>query len=230
VKSVGILVAMWEEFTPLRKHWKLDWTGPGDFFTGKFAGLRLQVALSGVGPRHARQAVQDLLKQGQPEVLISLGYSGALKDHLQPGDAVHAHEIETPDKRIFQNNQTGQRLLSVSKLAPSKESKRLLAENHPEACAVDMESAVLAEAAESAGLPWRALRIIIDPLGSNLPIDFNRCVSSKGQTAPTKLAREILTHPLQIPALIEFGKWEKRARQQLIQQSSQLLNEIAGPP
>ncbi len=91
-----------------------------------------------------------------------------------------------------------------------------------------MESAVLAESAESAGLPWRALRIIIDPLDSNLPIDFNRCVSSRGQTAPAKLVKEILTHPRQIPALIEFGKWEKRASQQLIEQSSQLLTEISG--
>ncbi len=226
MKSVGILVAMWEEFTPLRNHWKLDWTGPGDFFTGKFAGLRLQVALSGVGPRHARRAVQDLLKQGQPDVLISLGYSGALKDHLQPGDAIHAQEIETSEKRVYRCDHAGHRLLSVSKLAPCKESKRLLAENHPEAYAVDMESAVVAEAAESAGLPWRALRIIIDPLHSNLPIDFNRCVSSKGQTVPARLAREILTHPRQIPALLEFGRWEKRARQQLIQQSSRLLEAI----
>ncbi|MBX3170955.1 MAG: hypothetical protein KF760_26340 [Candidatus Eremiobacteraeota bacterium] len=226
MKSVGILVAMWEEFTPLRKHWKLEWTGPGEFFTGKVAGLRVQVALSGVGPRHARRAVQDLVKLGQPELLVSLGYSGALKEHLQPGDAIHAREIETADRRVFRCGQAGQRLLSVSKLAPSQESKRRLAENHPEACAVDMESAVLAEAAESAGLPWRALRVIIDPLHRNLPIDFNRCVSSKGQTAPARLAREILTHPGQIPALIEFGRWEKQARRQLILKSSQLLEAI----
>lgn len=226
MKSVGILVAMWEEFTPLRKHWKLEWTGPGDFFTGKVAGLRVQVALSGVGPRHARRAVQELVKLGQPEVLVSLGYSGALKEHLRPGDAVFAREIETTEGKVYAGATEGERLLSVSKLAPSKESKRLLAQRHPEAWAVDMESAVLAEAAETAGLPWRALRVIIDPLDSNLPIDFNRCVNPKGQTAPAKLAREILTHPGQIPALIEFGKWEKRARQQLILKSSQLLESI----
>lgn len=226
MKSVGILVAMWEEFTPLRKHWNLDWTGPGDFFTGKFAGLRLEVALSGVGPRHARRAMQDLLKQGRPEVLVSLGYSGALKEHLQPGDAISGQEIETGDGRVFRCECAGHRLLSVGKLAPSKESKRMLAQNHPEAYAVDMESAVLAEMAEEAGLPWRALRVIIDPLHSNLPIDFNRCVNSKGQTAPARLAKEILSHPGQIPALLEFGKWERRARQKLIQASSQLLETI----
>lgn len=226
MKSVGILVAMWEEFNPLRKQWNLDWTGPGDFFTGKVAGVRVQVALSGVGPRHARRVMGDLLRLGQPEVLISLGYSGALKDHLAPGDVIHAQEIETSDRKLYCSQQTGHRLLSVSKLAPTKGSKRQLAEQFPHAYAVDMESAVLAEAAESAGLPWRALRVIIDPLDSDLPIDFNRCVTSKGQTAPTKLAREIMTHPGKIPALIEFGRWEKRARQQLVEKSTQLLETI----
>lgn len=226
MKSVGILVAMWEEFNPLRKQWNLDWTGPGDFFTGKVAGVRVQVALSGVGPRHARRAMGDLLRLGQPEVLVSLGYSGALKDHLAPGDVIHAQEIETSDRKLYSSQQAGHRLLSVSKLAPTKGSKRQLAEQFPYAYAVDMESAVLAEAAESAGLPWRALRVIIDPLDSDLPIDFNRCVTNKGQTAPTKLAREIITHPGKIPALIEFGRWEKRARQQLVEKSTQLLETI----
>ncbi|MBS2038181.1 hypothetical protein JST97_24560 [bacterium] len=226
MKSVGILVAMWEELRPLRKRWKLDWTGPGDFFTGKLAGLRVQVALSGVGPRHARRAMQDLLTLGEPEMVISLGYSGGLKDHLRPGDVVEASEIETLEKRVYCSQQPGQRLLSLSKLAATKSSKRQLAEEHPYAYAVDMESAVLAEAAEAAGLPWRALRVIIDPLDSDLPINFNRCVSAKGQTAPARLAREILTHPHKIPALIEFGRWEKRASQQLVEKSTQLLEAL----
>ena len=146
MKSVGILVAMWEEFNPLRKQWNLDWTGPGDFFTGKVAGVRVQVALSGVGPRHARRAMGDLLRLGQPEVLVSLGYSGALKDHLAPGDVIHAQEIETSDRKLYSSQQAGHRLLSVSKLAPTKGSKRQLAEQFPYAYAVDMESAVLAVA------------------------------------------------------------------------------------
>ena len=205
MKSVGILVAMWEEFGPLRKRWRLDWTGPGDFFSGKVGGLQVQVALSGVGPRHAARAMQDLIRLGRPELLISLGYSGALKQHLRPGDVVHGGEIETLDNKLYTSRQPGQRLLSVSKLAATGGSKRQLAEQFPCACAVDMESAVLAEAAERAGLPWRALRVIIDPLDRDLPIDFNRCVSPKGQTAPARLAREIITHPAKIPALIEFG-------------------------
>lgn len=227
MKSVGILVAMWEELKPLRKHWKLEWTGPGDFFTGQFSRLRLQVALSGVGRKHAQAAARDLVRQGQPELLISLGYSGALKEHLQPGDVLHGNEIETPEKQIFRNQREGHRLLSVAKLAPTKEKKLQLAQQHPEAYAVDMESSVLVQAAEEAGIPWRVLRVIIDPLYSDLPINFNRCVNPQGQTAPTRLAREILTHPHKIPALIQFGKWEKKARSQLLLHSSQLLEAIS---
>jgi len=226
VKSVGILVAMWEELNPLRKHWQLEWTGPGDFFTGKVAGLRVQVALSGVGPRHAEKAIHHLVRQGQPELLISLGYSGALKEQLKPGDVFHGNEIESPGHKIFRNQQQGHRLLSVAKLAASKEKKLQLAQEHPEAYAVDMESLILAQAAEEAGIPWRALRVIIDPLHSDLPIDFDRCVNPKGQTAPVLLAQQILTRPLKFPALLQFGRWERKARGQLLLHSSQLLEAI----
>jgi nucleoside phosphorylase len=229
---------MWEELHPLRKHWNLDWTGPGDFFCGKWAGLRLQVALSGVGPRRARAASQLLLRHGKPDLLISLGYSGALKPDLQPGDCLLAHSIETPPGRIYHSPPLSSlekhaswrqaRLLSVSRLAPSAESKRLLAGQYPQAEAVDMESSALAEMAEQAQLPWRALRVIIDPLNSNLPINFDRCVNQLGQTAPVRLAREIAFHPHKIPALLQFSRWERKAREQLVDCSSTLL-EVTSP-
>ena len=229
---------MWEELKPLRKHWNLEWVGPGDFFCGRWAGIRIQVALSGVGPRRARAAMPILLRYGQPDFLLSLGYSGALKEELKPGDCMLAHSIETPQGQLFPSPSLSSlekhacwrqaRLLSVSRLAPTSESKRLLARQHPEAEAVDMESSVLAEAAEQAGLPWRALRVIIDPLHCSLPIDFNRCVNERGQTAPKRLAREILSNPTRIPALLKFSGWEREARQALVESSSKLL-EVTSP-
>ncbi len=119
------------------------------------------------------------------------------------------------------------RLLCVSRLAPTAESKRQLAQHHPEAAAVDMESSVLAQAAAAAQLPWGALRIIIDPLDSALPIDFNRCVNERGQTNRAKSAREIVSHPDRLPALVKFARWERRARQQLVRCSSELLEAIS---
>lgn len=229
---------MWEELNPLRKHWNLEWTGPGDFFCGKWAGLRVQVALSGVGPRRARAATQLLLKHGQPDLLISLGYSGALKAELQAGDCLLAHSIETPQGQLFHSHPftslenhaalwRQSRLLSVTRLAPTPESKILLAGQHPEADAVDMESSVLAEAAQQAQLPWRAMRVIIDPLHSALPINFSNCVNDRGQTAAAKLAREIAFNPHKIPALMKFSAFESKARRQLVQCSSTLLEVIS---
>lgn len=238
VKSVGILVAMWEELNPLRKAWQLEWTGPGEFFCGRQGELRLQVALSGVGPRRAREATQKLLSCGQPEILVSLGYSGALKEELQAGDCLLAHSIESGHGKFFktpglstQERHCGAwkeaRLLCVNRLAPTVESKRQLASLHPQAEAVDMESAVLAEGAEQAGLPWRALRVVMDPLASPLPIDFDRCVSERGQTSTLRLAREVALNPGRIPALLRFAGYEKRARRSLVERSRRLLEVMS---
>lgn len=231
IRSLGILVAMRQELDPLRKAWNLEWTGPGDFFTGKRRGLRLQVALSGVGPRRARSACQQLVRYGAPDLLLSLGYSGALRSQLQPGDAILADSIESLEGEVWQAHASGHgpwergRLLWVEQLAPSVEHKRQLSQAHPDCLAVDMESGVLAREAVSVGLPWQSLRIIVDPLHKPLPLDFDRCMSLKGQTHGLKLARHIALSPHRWPALAEFARYHQRATHSLVERSSQWLRQ-----
>lgn len=233
--SIGILIAMWEELTPLRKHWGLDWTGPGDFFTGRAEGVRVQVALSGVGTRRARSACDQLLRYGQPKLLLSLGYSGGLRADLKPGDCVLAGEIATETSRFVSPRRLPDReqfwrtgsLLCVENLQPQAEHKREWARRFPEALALDMESAVVAETAAQAGLPWLALRVIIDDLDTDLPLDFSRCLNQKGQMDAGKLARQVALHPQRIPGLLRFSKGAGQARRRLVECAGRVLQEVA---
>jgi adenosylhomocysteine nucleosidase len=227
---------MREELEPLRRNWNLDQTGPGDFWVGKWAGLRLQVALSGVGRRRAQATLPQLLRHGQPDLLLSLGYSGGLKAHLGAGQVVLATSVVTPDGQSWESPphtphelhpgwQRGQ-LLCVSQVAAQADAKRQLAQNFPEALAVDMESAWLAQVATEAGLPWRALRIIIDPLDQALPLDFSQCMSEGGQTHGLKLARHILSRPQNWPKLLHFSGLANTARASLVSQASHFLEVV----
>lgn len=226
MKSIGILIAMREELAPLTRHWKLDWTGPGNLWTGKVHGLRVQVALSGVGVQRARQAAHQLKNYGKPDWLVSLGYSGALQPHLRPGDAVWGSEVIAPDhthhlapdktevEKAITIWQTGQLLCSSTMVAKK--------EQHPEALAIDMESAAVAEA----GLPWRALRVIVDDLRTELPLDFNRCLDSNGQTSPLKLAKEVARRPHRLPQLMKFAGHAQAAQRGLIAGADRLLESL----
>lgn len=236
-KSIGILLAMREELAPLKRHWQLESTGPGDFYCGRWAGLRIQVALSGVGSQRAQAAVEALLRYGAPDMLVSFGYSGGLVPDLKAGDCVVADSIKDSQGRLFLPGQPSSmelhshgwrrgQLLCIEKVAQTGHSKRELAKQHPDSLAVDMESAVLAEAGEKAGLPWRCLRVIVDPVDQALPIRFHRCMGSKGQTHPLKLAREILTSPHRWRALAHFAGFHQSAQESLVRNSSRFLEAL----
>jgi adenosylhomocysteine nucleosidase len=235
MKSVGILVAMREELQPLRRHWNLDWTGPGDFLSGRWAGLRLQVALSGVGRQRAEAGVEKLLRYGKPDLLLSIGYSGALQPELRAGTCILADEVLSGEaswqtgpmsalERQFHGWQVG-RVLCVDEVVLGKSE---LAGRFPGALAVDMESAAVACAAAGAALPWRALRVIVDDLQTELPLDFARCLNEDGQMHPGKLAREIARKPHRIPHLLRFSGHADRARRSLVENASRYL-EVLSP-
>lgn len=232
MRSVGILVAMQEELQPLRKHWRLDWTGPGYFFCGKWAGLRLQVALSGVGPARARHATQQLLRYGQPDMLLSCGFSGGLRSDLKVGDSLLASSVETtarapvsthPFSQAEERDRRVGPILCVDRLVPTAVGKQQLGLSHPQALAVDMESIAVTETP----LPWRALRVIIDTCDENLPLDFSRCMSAQGQTHHGRLAWELMRNPQALPGLIRFGAQSARATRSLVEACSTYLEVLS---
>jgi nucleoside phosphorylase len=229
MKSVGILVAMWEELNPLRKRWKLDWTGPGNFFTGKLGSLRVQVALSGVGARRAQQAVEVLRVCGRPDLLVSLGFSAGLRAGQQAGDCYLADSIEDPEGQVVEAPISPEhprwrrgRLLCVDKLAASPQAKGRWAERHPLAQALDMESLWVARS----GLPWVALRSLIDPLEEHLPLDLSQAMGPDGQVHSARLARQVLVKPHQWPKLLRFSQLSQRATRALVESSTTLMEVL----
>ena len=149
----------------------------GNRAQGRLAGtdaIALAVGLGG----GARRAVAE----ERPRLVVSCGFSGGLDGKLAPGDVVLATAVrdETGDElaapqavrllaaralngmRCFEGD-----LVCTTSVAATEEEKHGLA--RPGALAVDMESYPAARAAAEAGIPWLALRVIVDPLASSLP-------------------------------------------------------------
>jgi adenosylhomocysteine nucleosidase len=149
----------------------------GERARGKTGGTEVVALALGVGGG-ARRAVID----EQPRLVVSCGFSGGLDAALAPGDLVLATVVrdETGDElsapaavrqragealrglRHFEGE-----LVCTSAVAATVEEKLALA--RPGALAVDMESYPAARAAAAAGIPWLAIRAIVDPLRSSLP-------------------------------------------------------------
>ncbi|GAN69642.1 phosphorylase family protein [Acetobacter orleanensis] len=78
--------------------------------------------------------------------------------------------------------------------------------------ALDMESGFLARAAEEAGLPFGALRVVCDPATRSLPPVAGTVLSPDGGLDIKALLGSLLRHPGQISGLISLGKDAGRAR------------------
>lgn len=241
IPSIGILVAMKEELAALRRLFNLDWTGPGNFFTGKVGAIRLQVALSGAGPLRAREAAAKLARYGEPRLLISAGFAGALFDELTVGDTVFGSRAESEerdkpplagDPGLLERYGDGLPsvsgpILSVARVMVSGEEKRKAAAQHCDCIAVDMETYALAEAAHEKGIPWCALRVVSDGVHEDLPLDFNRYLNSEGQADVARIAVAAVANPKMGIRLARFGKQTLHARTQLASQIKKFLGVVA---
>ncbi|MHB8067556.1 MAG: phosphorylase family protein [Desulfobaccales bacterium] len=153
------------------------------------------LALTGMGEEAARESARQVLELWQPEIIVSLGFGGALLPGLAPGQLVLGASFGHYDP------QTG-RLLKVEGPAPprpllelseSLESAGLPADIgcfvstpgiiHKERQGrplrgltqpvLDLESAAVAAVAAAAGISFLALRVITDSAGEEIP-DFLR--------------------------------------------------------
>jgi hypothetical protein len=124
--------------------------------------------------------------RGSPRAVVCCGFSGALDASLRAGDLVIGTAVRTGQGEVAVAPQrfrsaaaaalAGVRfsqgeILCTSSVAASAGEKSALAASG--AIAVDMESWAVARAAQDAGIPWLALRAIVDPLSASMP-DFTR--------------------------------------------------------
>jgi nucleoside phosphorylase len=149
---------------------------------------------------------------------MSCGFAGGLTAGLEPGDLVLSSSVRDESGDVIAATESLRKAARVAlhglrfvegevvcttSVAATPGDKRALA--GPSGIAVDMESWAVAKAAAEAGIPWIALRVILDPLDSELPA-FTR-EPQKSYVGPA------LRHALKGPrAVAELAKLAAAAR------------------
>lgn len=235
MKSIGVLVAMKDELAPLRKRYNLEFTGPGNFFTGKNRGMRLQFALSGAGPHRASEAMRKLVKYGQPDVLIGLGLSGGLSHDVGFADVILASSAQAPGQPTLDAALSllpdfpleAAPVLTLPTVLTTRAEKAEVAAVYSDCWAIDMETYSLAQAATAADIPWLSLRVISDAWNKDLPVDFNRYLDAEGQASILPLLKDAARNPRMLGSLMQFGKDVFRAREPLLKRFDEVLEVLA---
>lgn len=174
------------------------------FWIGQIGDSSLILTKSGIGKVNAAYGAINLIDNFRPDVVISTGCAGGTSTDLEIRDVVVSTQICYHDAWCGQPNVLGQiqglptkyeadaKLVEIAKelkgkarivpglivsgdwFVDSVNKMKTIADDFPEAMAVDMESAALAQICYLYQMPFLSFRVISDiPLKPNNEIDYN---------------------------------------------------------
>jgi hopanoid-associated phosphorylase len=159
--------------------------------------------------------------------LISFGVAGGLAPDLKPGTCVIGSSILDGGQNRPTDARWAKRLmriipdavhgpiLGVGEPIAHASAKQAL---HREtgAIAVDMESQVVARAAERHGVPLAAIRVVIDPVTRTIPRSALAGTRPDGTVDPFAVVRSLMRYPRDLAGLIRMTFDARAARATLV--------------
>jgi adenosylhomocysteine nucleosidase len=170
---VGIVTAMATEVWPLLRNWRKNphpWQNrprvghPVEFFESEDAVL----LCGGIGYEAGKRAAEAVIEYAKPDVLIATGLAGGLKPEWTLGRTMVAAEVvDEATGRRFQTAYGEGTVVSSREIARVGKKRELAARFAADV--VDMEGAAVAEVAEAHGLPFLAVKAVMDDMDFELP-------------------------------------------------------------
>jgi nucleoside phosphorylase len=191
------------------------------------------VVLTGIGDNSAK--VMDLMMRGVADnqyfdICVSSGLAGALRPDYQLSDIVVAKILKSnfvhadlgqdwleADKQLVElaiahGAKSAEAFYTAERVLTTAEQKSLLA---TKADVVEMESFDVVKEGYAWGARGVAIRAICDCAQEDLPIDFNRTMSSNNRVSVPRVLAEVAKNPGTLGPLIRFGKQSRIAAEVL---------------
>lgn len=183
------------------------------------------VITTGMGSSAASAGARALIDAGA-RALASWGMAGGLDPSLAAGEILLPSEVLTADGRVHRCEKGWRerlgativarsgRLLTSARSVGSVEDKAALFRSTG-AVAVDMESAAIAEVAEQHGLPFLAVRVVVDSAGDVLPRAVTAAADNEGHLHIWRLIGALALAPNELAPLIRLAQRYRAANRSL---------------
>jgi len=193
-------------------------------YKAQIGRAQVHFVVTGMGMENAARVAGAVMKQPY-QFCISSGFAGALDNTSGVGDILVADAVQQLGKA--KTLQCSRNLVYAARDDGAKQVKLFLTCDHvvrtaeekaqlaPFAGAVEMESFAIAAAAYAHQLPVVAIRVISDSTKRDLPIRMETMVDADGNVSIGGVVRQIVRHPLQLPALIRLGRESSTAAEAL---------------
>lgn len=153
--------------------------------------------------------------------VISFGVAGGLDPALKTGEVVIASSVVASGRRWLASDALCEELIGGTGLGDQRIVRGAIAGAEmvvtgqggkaalravTGAVAVDMESHIAAQFAETAGIPFAALRVVSDPADRGLPEIATKAIKPNGDIDLGKVMLGVARNPLAIAALVLTGR------------------------
>jgi adenosylhomocysteine nucleosidase len=214
------------EFAPWRKLRDLQAIREGEvpLHRAQIGRAQVDFVVTGMGVENASRVAAQVMKSDY-QICISSGFAGGLGDTAKVGDILVAEAVQQLGKsKILQHSRN---LVSDARRDGAHQVKLFLTSDHvvrtveekkqlaPFAGAVEMEGFAIATIAAERGLPMVAIRVISDTTDRDLPIRIDTMVDEQGRVSVGGVFRQVVSHPLHLPALIRLGRESRTAAEAL---------------
>jgi adenosylhomocysteine nucleosidase len=210
---IAIIAALPGELKPLVRGWdRVASPTRGISIWLKNSGDDEYIAVSGgMGTSAALRSFAAAEHIGTLDMVLSIGWAGALDDGMKPGHCYIASEIIdtlTGERFSLTDGKRTQRLATTPRVADEAEKKRLW--NSYGAVLVDMESSTIARLAEIRGIPICCFKAVSDARDAKLP-DINPFIDEHGQLKMLPFLGYVALRPQYWSSLIQLGKTSRTA-------------------
>jgi adenosylhomocysteine nucleosidase len=171
---------------------------------GEREDIELVAVCAGMGAAAARRAFAAAEFGGLLDVVLSVGWAGALTAEAKPAECYAVFQIvdaQTGERFTFHS--TGDRLVTTTHVVDANE-KRRLASSYA-ALLVDMEAAVIARLAQMRDIPMYCFKAVSDGIDAHLP-DINPFLGVDGQLTMTSFLAYVAVRPKYWRPLAQLGR------------------------
>jgi nucleoside phosphorylase len=190
---IAIVAAMEREVKPLIRGWQVRTIEHDGRRRRIFENGEAALICGGIGAEAARRATEAVIREVNPERVLSVGFAGALDETLHVGQIFHPSMVINAADGARTEVDSGAGTLVSTKTVADKDQKVRLAKAYG-ASAVDMEAAAVAQGAQAREVAFGAIKAISDAADFTLP-KMDRFVAVDGTFQSVRFACHAALRP-----------------------------------
>ena len=230
--KVAMVAALEREVYPLVKGWRRVEREHEGRRCKFFESDQTVVVCGGIGAEAARRATEAVIALYQPELVMSVGFAGALDPGLKVGAIFSPSCVVDARDGSRAEMAAGRGVLVSAAAVAGVDEKKKLGDSYG-AQAVDMEAAAVARGAQARGVRFAAVKAISDESDFAMPA-LDRFV---GETSQFRTARFVIfagLRPWLWPRVIQLARNGAKASRALCAELERYIQEpkkaeVSGP-